>query len=81
MWQYLGLTALDLANERAREARTQAEGWRLLEPDVHVRETPARPGLRPARGRRRPAPASASASLSVGEAACEAATRLEHRTA
>ncbi len=80
MLQYLGLTALDLANERAREARNQAEGWRLLESDVHVRETPARPGF----GRRAAAGVLrrfSSASLSVGEAACEAATRLEHRTA
>ena len=45
MLQYLGHNALDLANERAREARNQAEGWRLLGSDVHVRETPARPSF------------------------------------
>jgi hypothetical protein len=81
MLQYLGLTALDIANDRAREARNQAEGWRLLEgSDAHVRETPARPGF----GRRAAAGALrrlSTASLSVGEAACEAASRLEQRTA
>ena len=78
MWQYLGLTALDLANERAREARNQAEGWRLLGADADT--TPARAGL----GRRAAAGILrrlSDASLSVGDAACEAASRLERRTA
>jgi hypothetical protein len=78
MLQYLGLTALDLANERAREARNQAESWRLL--GAEAEGAPARAGL----GRRAAAGVLrrlSDASLSVGEAACEAASRLERRTA
>ena len=82
MWQWMGLIALDVANEKARESQAAAERWRLLNGDdgleVHVRE------------RRRPFPVRVAAgalrrfsgaSLSLGEAACEAATRLDHRTA
>ena len=78
MWQYLGLAALDLANERTNEARQQAEQWRLL--SANADRAPARPGLarRAAAGVLR---RFSDASLSMGEAACEAATRLEHRTA
>lgn len=78
MWQYLGLTALDIANERADEARMQAERWRLLTADRP--KAPARPGL----GRRTAAGALrrfSDASHSMSEAACAAASRLERRTA
>lgn len=78
MWQYLGLTALDMANERSREARLQAEQWRLL--GANDNPAPSRPGL----GRRAAAGVLrrfSGASLSLGEAACDAAKRLEHRTA
>ena len=74
MWQWMGLIALDVANEKAREAQAAAERWRLLNGDdgleAHVRE------------RRRPFPVRVAAgalrrfsdaSLSLGEAACEAA--------
>ena len=80
MWQYLGYTALDVANQRTREAQDRADRWRLLHADADAVKRQARPGF----GRRVVAVALrrfSDASLSLGEAACEAATRLEHRTA
>ena len=81
MWLYLGYAALDLANDRAREARDVAEGWRLAHtPDADVSAVPRQHGF----GRRVAAGALrrfSDASLSVGEAACDAASRLERRTA
>ena len=41
MLGYLGLVALDVANEKAREAEAQAERWRLSRL-VHPRRSPAR---------------------------------------
>ncbi len=81
MWQYLGYTALEVANQRTREAQDNADRWRLLHAtDAGANEPAARPGV----GRRVAAVALrrfSDASLSVGEAACAAAARLEHRTA
>ena len=81
MWLYLGYAALDLANERNREAQDDAARWRLVhaaDADAPVAER------RPSFGRHLVAVALlrfSNASLSLGEAACEAATRLDHRTA
>ncbi len=78
MFQYLGLVALDIANERAREAEALSERRRLSRLAQPTAEP--HPGL----GRRAVAVALrrfSDALLSVGQAACEAASRLEHRTA
>jgi hypothetical protein len=78
MWQYLGLIALDIANERADEARQRAERWRQLANDE------SQPAPRPGIGRRAAAGVLrrfSDASHALSEAACEAASRLEHRTA
>lgn len=81
MWLYLGYAALDLANERTREAYDAAERWRLLHgADADAPVVERQPGL----GRHLIAVALlrfSNASLTVGEAACEAATRLDRRTA
>ena len=81
MWMYLGYAALDLANERAREARDAAFQWQLVhlaDDDPHVCERQQSLGRRVAAGALR---RFSDASLSVGEAACDAASRLERRTA
>jgi hypothetical protein len=78
MWQYLGLVALDIANEKAREAEAQAERWRLSRLVAPTADP------RPSLARRTAAVALrrfSDASYSMSEAACEAASRLEHRTA
>ena len=56
MWMYLGYAALDLANERAREARDAAYQWQLAHAaDADCAGRAAEAGLRPARrGRRAP---------------------------
>ncbi len=80
MWLYLGYAALDLANDRAREARDAAAQWQL----AHQADFDAPVLYRAGFGRHLVAVALlrfSNASLSVGEAACEAATRLDHRTA
>lgn len=80
MWLYLGYAALDLANDRAREARDAAAQWQL----VHAADFDAPMVDRPSFGRHLVAVALlrfSNASHSLGEAACEAATRLDHRTA
>ena len=78
MLGYLGLVALDVANQKAREAEAQAERWRLSR--LVAPKADPRPGL----GRRAAAVALrrfSNASYSVSEAACAAASRLERRTA
>jgi len=78
MLGYLGIVALDTANRKAREAEAQAEAWRLSRQVAP--KAKARPGL----GRRAAAVALrrfSDASYSLSEAACDAASRLEHRTA
>jgi hypothetical protein len=82
MWQLQGLVALDLAHERAREARAQADQWRRLhdadeqsdtgdaQRDWSVRAVVARPVR-----------AFSDATHALSDAACEAATRIEGRTA
>ena len=81
MWMYLGYAALDLANDRAREARDAAYQWQL----VHAADADA-PIAERKQGLARRITAGAlrrisDASLSLGEAACDAASRLERRTA
>jgi len=78
MLGYLGVVALDVANEKAREAAAIAEGRRLS------RLAAPRAESRPALPRRVVAVALrrfGDASLAASEAAREAASRLEHRTA
>jgi hypothetical protein len=81
MWMYLGYAALDLANDRAREARDAAARWQLLhQADADAPVVQRQPGF----GRHLVAVALlrfSSASHSLGEAACDAATRLDQRTA
>ena len=56
MWQYLGYTALDVANQRTREAQDNADRWRLLHATDAERGQAGRPARRwPARGSRRAA--------------------------
>ena len=79
MWQWMGLIALDVAHEKARESQAAAERWRLLNGDDGLEVERRRPfPVRFAAGALR---RFSDASLSLGEAACEAATRLDHRTA
>ncbi len=78
MLGYLGVVALDVANQKAREAEAIAERHRLS------RLAAPRAESRPALPRRVAAVALrrfSNASHSVSEAAGEAASRLEHRTA
>jgi hypothetical protein len=82
MWQIQAQIALDLARERARDAERQALADRAR---ASLRAEAQRHGLS------RPGPARvlaaeslrrvSSALGSVSDAACEAATRLDHRTA
>ena len=82
MWQWMGLVALDVANEKAREAQAAADRWWLLNGDDGVRAPePERRRAFPVRFAVGALRRLSDASLSLGEAACEAATRLDHRTA
>ena len=83
MWQIHAQMALDLARERAEEARlntlaAQARQHAALEARLHERP------LRPSRGRLAVATALRATSSvfgSISDAACDAATRVDHRTA
>jgi hypothetical protein len=83
MWQIHAQMALDLAHERAEEARrnslaTQARQQAALEARLH------QPVLRPSRLRLAIASSLRAASGLFGtmsDAACDAATRLDRRTA
>ena len=83
MWQIHAQMALDLARERAEEARrnslaAQAREHAALEARLHGRAS------RPNRVRLGLATALRAASGlfgSISDAACDAATRLDHRTA
>jgi hypothetical protein len=83
MWQIHAQMALDLARERAEEARhntlaAQARQHAALEARLHA------PVLRPSRARLGLAAALRAASGlfgSISDAACDAAARLDHRTA
>jgi hypothetical protein len=80
MWQWMGVIALDIANEKTREAQAAADRWWLM----HANDETALPERRQAFPRRMAAGVLrrlSDASISIGEAACEAATRLDHRTA
>ncbi len=83
MWQIQAQLALDLARERAAEARRQAlaNEARASQADEirrhHLQTAPARPRVAAARVLR----AVSGAFGSVSDAACEAAARLDHRTA
>jgi len=75
MWQLQAQIALDLARERAEEARKQAL---VNEARRHPRAVaPSRPRLAAAAVLR----AVSGAFGSVSDAACEAATRIDRRTA
>ena len=80
MWQWMGVIALDIANEKSREAQAAADRW-LADArerrDDDCRAAPGAPRRMAAGALRR----LSDASISIGEAACEAATRLDHRTA
>ena len=83
MWQIHAQMALDLGRERAEEARhnslgAQARQQAALEARLHASV------LRPSRARLGLATALRAASGpfgSISEAACDAAARLDHRTA
>jgi hypothetical protein len=83
MWQIHAQMALDLARERAEEARNNSLAARArehaaLEARLHA------PVLRPSRVRLALAAALRAASGvfgSISDAACNAATRIDHRTA
>jgi hypothetical protein len=83
MWQIHAQMALDLARERAEEARNnslaaQARQHAALEARLHA------PVLRPSRVRLALAAvlrATSGLFGSISDAACDAAARLDHRTA
>ena len=83
MWQFQAQIALDLARERAEEARrlALANEARLMRADEARRHA-----LPVAPGRQRIAAAAVLRAVSgafgtVSDAACEAATRIDRRTA
>jgi len=80
MVPYHTMIALDLARQRAQEAADAADRRRLAREveastSVHVREGGVRGWLA------RPVRAFSDATHNLSEAACEAATRIEGRTA
>ncbi len=81
MWKWMGVIAFDIANEKSREAQAAADRWRLMHANDELRH--GRAVASRCRGAWRPAVLRrlSDASLSIGEAACDAATRLDHRTA
>ena len=83
MWQLQAQIALDIARERAAEARQQALA---NEARVHAAEEARRHHLPIAPRRSRVVAAAALRAVSgafgsVSDAACEAATRIDRRTA
>ena len=82
MWPYHGLIALDLANERAREAREEAARWRVSHQGHPAAIRGGAPRHRAVRAVvARPIRAFSDATHSMSDAACRAATRIEGRTA
>ena len=83
MWQIHAQMALDLARERAEEARKQqlaslARQQTALEARLHsLPDRPGRPRLATAAALR----AASGLFGSISDAACDAAARLDHRTA
>jgi hypothetical protein len=78
MWMWMGVIAFEVANEKSREAQAAADRWFLLHAnDELVERRQSLPRRAAAVVLRR----LSAASLSIGEAACDAATRLDHRTA
>lgn len=78
MWMWMGVIAFEVANEKSREAQAAADRWLLLHGnDELVERRQSLPRRAAAVVLRR----LSAASLSIGEAACDAATRLDHRTA
>ncbi len=81
MWMYNALTAIELANERAREAERDALRWRLAREqwgETHT-DVPRRSRLRA--GIARPVRSASQLMHAVSEAACTLATRIEGRPA
>jgi hypothetical protein len=82
MWQVMGQMALDIARERAQEA--QQEHLAAQARAAHQAEDRAHGVVRPSRLRATAASALRAVSGvfgSVADAACEAASRVERRTA
>ena len=83
MWQIHAQMALDLARERAEEARRHelaalARQQMSLEARLHnLPVRPSRPRLATAAALR----AASGLFSSISDAACDAAARLDHRTA
>jgi hypothetical protein len=80
MFPYHTMVALDLARQRAQEEADAADRRRLahdaeLAASVHMREGRMRAWLA------RPIRVFSDATYNLSEAACEAATRIEGRTA
>ena len=83
MWQLQAQMALDLARERAEEARMQAlaNEARLQRADESRRHPHAVGASRPRVAAAAVLRAVSGAFGSVSDAACEAATRIDRRTA
>ena len=83
MWQIQAQLALDIARQRAEEARLQrlAHEARMATADEarrhHIPAAPGRPRLAAAAALR----AVSGAFGTVSDAACDAATRIDRRTA
>ena len=80
MWMWMGVIAFDIANEKSREAQAAADRWMLLHANDELAVVERRQSL-PRRAAAALLRRLSAASLSIGEAACDAATRLDHRTA
>jgi hypothetical protein len=83
MWQIQAQMALDIARERAEEARRNSLAARARR-DTALEARLHDVALRPSRPRQATAAALRAASGlfgSISDAACDAAARLDHRTA
>ena len=83
MWQIQAQMALDLARERAEEARrnaTASHARREAALEARLHRLPAR-ASRPRRATATALRAASGLFGSMADAACDAASRLDHRTA
>ncbi len=79
---YHAMVAIDLANERVREAERAALQWRLAHDDWgEVRDMPRARSVRVRAGLALPVRSASQLMHAISEAACTLATRIEGRPA